>query len=142
MTAFDKEIQNIRNEVADLKIFKSKKAGILRTNITNFDVDFTLYYNSDTQTAESDLVYLLATPSANMMPIASIEFNDIDLNNRNISCSMYPIQTTYNSYLFIGMSVSSNNSSDILAVQGGGTLKITMNFNIVGTSNFTITNWI
>lgn len=133
------DILAIQREIKNLKIYKQKKASVLKTYTLPFSIDVELSY--DNGRATNGIIgqtFSLGIIGDNL-PIASVEYDVEDLDGRNTEVSIYPIQIPeiHLNYYMGWLTVSSTNASDIADTQGGNTKTITMNFNAISTSKLT-----
>lgn len=138
------DIIAIQREIKNLKIYKQKKASVLRTTTTNFSISVELTYNSITGKATNqellgNMFDLNITGS--VLPIVSFELNSDYVDGRNMRISAYPVSSSSRNYYMCFLSVSSSNPSDIADTQGGNTKTITLNFNAISTSKLTYSEW-
>lgn len=133
------DILAIQREIKNLKIYKQKKASVLKTYTLPFSVDVELSY--DNGMATNGLVgqtFSLGIVGENL-PIVSIEYDVDDLDGRQVRVDISPIiiPELHVNYYMCWLIVSSTNASDISDTQGGNTKTITLNFNAISTSKLT-----
>lgn len=133
------DILAIKREIKNLKIYKQKKASVLKTYALPFSVDVKLSYDNGVatngllgQTFDLDII-------GDNLPITSIEYDVEDLDGRQVRVDISPIiiPELHLNYYMVWLIVSSTNASDIADTQGGNTKTITMNFNAISTSKLT-----
>ena len=140
-TLYDKKIKYFEQEIRNLKDAHIKTSTTIKTKTLETSVEFSLYLPTYPLTTEilstqRAIITLTASDSTNM--ISACYLKNVTPNNLNDRYIFVNRLSSDNGEAKYGISVFSQNVDDLNTLIGGGSVNLTYNIQVVGSSDYSL----